>query len=71
MAASAVDPEQLAAMVDGSLKFKGGPQVGILTGIAQHPKKQHHAGCSCKNNQGGDQSTTTVALGVIVLTCSS
>ena len=66
MAASAVDPEQLAAMVDGALKFKGGPQVGILAGIAQHPEKQHHASCSGKNNQGGDQSTTTVALGVIV-----
>ena len=71
MTASAVDSEQLAAMVRRSLKVEGGLEVGILSGVAQNPKQQNHACCCGKHHQGTDQTRATVALGVNVLICSS
>ena len=43
MATGAVDAEQLPAMVGGAWKIEAGAYIGILAGIAQHPKHENNA----------------------------
>ena len=62
MATGAVDAEQLPAMVGGAWKIEAGAYVGILAGVAQHPKHENNASCGCQHNEGCDETTTSFRL---------
>ena len=61
MTAGAVDAEQLAAVVGGSLQFKAGLDVGVLLGASQNPEHQHDASRGSRHHKRGDQSATPIA----------
>jgi hypothetical protein len=61
MTPSAIDPEQLSAVVNGPLQFKAGLDVGVLLGAPQNPEHQHHAGCGSRHHKGRDQAATPIA----------
>ena len=54
VAAGAIDPEQLAAVVHGPLQLKAGLDVGVLLGAPQHPEHQHHASRGSRHHQRAD-----------------
>ena len=60
MTAGAIDPEQLAAVVNGPLQFKAGLDVRILLGAPQHPEHQDDARRGSRYNKGGDQAATSI-----------
>ena len=62
MATGAVDAEQLPAMVGGAWEIEAGAYVGILAGVAQHPKHENNASCGCQHNEGCDETTTSFWL---------
>jgi hypothetical protein len=58
--ARAVDTDQLAAVVNGTLQFKAGLDVGISLGTPKNPENQYNASGRGQHHKSGDQATPSI-----------
>ena len=58
--ARAIDAEQLAAVVNGTLQFKAGLDVGISLGTPKNPEHQYDASGRGRDHKSGDQAAPSI-----------
>ena len=58
--AGAIDAEQLAAVINGTLQFKAGLDVGISLGTPKNPENKYDASCRGRDHKSGDQAAPSI-----------